>query len=299
MLSGLLGAIFWGLDTVILSIALAPFDLLWFAPVLATALHDLCSAVDLSILMTLKKQWADIRQALTLREGRLVCAAALLGGPVGMCAYVFTVRFLGAPLAAAISSLYPAAGLVISHFVFHTRIRLVQIIGLLLSFGGVCLLSSGSSQIHSLLLGLLAGALCVLGWASEGVLVEHSMQASLDPAAALFLRQSTSSILFALLIVCCPFMWSTLFSMASLCGLSIVLAALCGSASYLFYYRAIEQIGVGRAMPLNASYCVWATVFSSVLADTPVTAFEIICCLMVLYGAFLCARSPVSKTDPD
>ena len=108
MFYGLLGGCLWALDTVLLSIAMAPFELEWTAPLISTGLHDLFSALWMGGLITLKRKWSAIGQALRVRSGRMVMAAALLGGPVGMSGYVFAVQFLGPSLTAGISSFYPA-----------------------------------------------------------------------------------------------------------------------------------------------------------------------------------------------
>ena len=94
MIYGLLGGCLWALDTVLLSIAMAPFELEWTAPLISTGLHDLFSALWMGGLITLKRKWSAIGHALKVRSGRMVMAAALLGGPIGMSGYVFAVQFL-------------------------------------------------------------------------------------------------------------------------------------------------------------------------------------------------------------
>ena len=71
----------------------------------------------------------------------------------------------------------------------------------------------------------------------------------------------------------------------------IALAALFATASYLFYYRAITQIGASKSMALNISYSAWAVIISIVfLGDTnllnPVT---ILCTIAVLVFGILAA----------
>ena len=45
----------------------------------------------------------------------------------------------------------------------------------------------------------------------------------------------------------------------------IALSALCGTASYLCYYKALGKLGTGKAMPLNITYAAWSLPFSYLL----------------------------------
>lgn len=66
-------------------------------------------------------------------------------------------------------------------------------------------------------------------------------------------------------------------------------AAIFATASYLFYYKAISQIGASKSMALNITYSAWAVIFSIVILRNfsllnPVT---IICTIAVLVFAIL------------
>jgi len=67
------------------------------------------------------------------------------------------------------------------------------------------------------------------------------------------------------------------------------LAALAGTASYLFYYKAIGTIGASRGMALNISYSAWAVVFALVLLRTVPSPLQVGCCIVILTGTVLAA----------
>ena len=71
----------------------------------------------------------------------------------------------------------------------------------------------------------------------------------------------------------------------------IALAAFFATMSYLFYYRAISQIGASKSMALNVSYAAWAIVFTVIiLGDTSVlNMWTIGCGLVVLICGVLAA----------
>ena len=75
----------------------------------------------------------------------------------------------------------------------------------------------------------------------------------------------------------------------------IAIAGLFATVSYLFYYKAIAQIGASKAMALNVTYTAWAIVFGVVLSAIQ-GAFQlpggltIVCALVVLVcGVFAAA----------
>lgn len=291
MFSGLLGGCLWALDTVILAIAMHPFALEWSAPLVSTGLHDFFSMLWMSGYITVRQKWKPVQQALRSHSGRMVMLAALLGGPVGMSGYVFSVQYLGASLSAAISSFYPALAALIGHVFFKERLSSRQIFGMALSLGCIALMSYGSqSSASNFGLGILMALCCMGGWALEGVIIQHSMSEDLDNEVCLFLRQTTSAAAFVLLIIPLLSSWSFAWQIASGSWALLLTAAFCGTASYLCYYRAIGRLGASRAMPLNSTYCAWAVGFSFLLEGIVPSLMQIVLCVGILAGAILCAH---------
>ena len=113
---GLLSGILWGLDTVLLGIALKMFSFistqqaLFLAPFVSSFLHDLFSSIWIVIYMMLKKQISNTITATKTRSGKFIMLGAILGGTIGMTGYIFSIKYIGAAYTAIISSLYPAVG---------------------------------------------------------------------------------------------------------------------------------------------------------------------------------------------
>lgn len=114
---GLFSGCLWGLDTVILGIALTMVPFIGTAEALgarapssARALHDVCCALWLLLYMGVRGRLKDTLAALKTRSGKVVILGALLGGPIGMTGYVIAINNIGAGYTAIISSFYPAFG---------------------------------------------------------------------------------------------------------------------------------------------------------------------------------------------
>ena len=295
MLYGILGGCLWALDTVLLSLAMAPFSLEWTAPLISTAFHDLFSAGWMSGYATMTGRWTGIWNALHHKAGRQVLLAALLGGPVGMSGYVFAVHFLGPGLTAAISCFYPACAALIRFVFFKERLRTSQMTGMVLSLTCIALMSTGSMDSPSFGPGLVCAVLCVLGWSLEGVIIQHSMSESVDNGVALFLRQTLSASVFLGVLLPVSGAWRLAASILNVAGMGLVLAALAGTASYLCYYKAIGRIGAVKTMPLNSTYSAWTVLFSFLLEGTVPTVMQVVLCVGIIGGAVLCARESCRK----
>ena len=294
---GISGGILWALDTVILGIALTltPFvsseQAIFLAPFVSTFLHDAFSSVWMLLYTGVTRQFANVWRALKTRSGKFIMLGALLGGPVGMSGYVAAIHFIGPGMTAVISSMYPALGALLSYFFLKEKMKPTQIIGLLLSIGGVIAMgySSADSEISNLPLGFLCAVLCCVGWASEAVICAYGMK---DPFVgsnhALQIRQVTSALVYGLILLPVLGGWSFTASVfpTGAAGL-IALSALCGTASYLCYYRAISQIGPPKAMALNITYSAWSLVFSLLFLHTLPDGKSLLCALVILCGAFL------------
>lgn len=297
MLEGLLSGFFWGLDTVIIGVALAmsPFatteQAVLLAPFVSTFIHDLFSSLWMAIYMGIKKQSKEFLRALKTKGGKYVVLAALVGGPIGMTGYVLSIKYIGAGYTAIISSLYPAVGAFLSYIFLKEKMRIDQMLGLAVSVGGIIVLgyTPGGSPKENLLIGFLFALMCVFGWAAEAVIIAYGLRdAEINDEQALQIRQLTSAIFYGIIIL--PLMkgWGTTLTILPTMTSAIILAsALFGTTSYLFYYKAINKIGATKAMALNVTYSAWSIVFGFLLLSETISTKEIICALVIISGSIV------------
>jgi drug/metabolite transporter (DMT)-like permease len=297
---GLLSGILWGLDTVVLGIALSmgPYvgtaEALAFAAIASSFLHDAFCALWLFAYMGAKRRLGDTLRALRTRSGLVVIAGALLGGPIGMTGYVIAINNIGAAYTAIISAFYPAFGAFLSFVLLKERMSRGQLIALAAALAGVMamgLVSAGDSELANPLIGLLGAALTVVGWGSEAVLCAWGMRDdALDNETALQIRETTSALAYVVAVVPLFGAWGfTASALPSLATGVIGFSGLAGATSYLFYYKGIASIGAARAMALNISYSAWAVVFGFLLQAAVPSAPTVICCVIILAGTVLAA----------
>lgn len=298
MIYGLMSGILWGLDTVLLGIALtmSPFvsteQAIFLAPFVSTFLHDICSSIWMIIYMGLKKQLGKTFKAARTRSGRFIMLGALLGGPVGMTGYLLAIKYIGSSYTAIISSLYPAIGALLSYIFLKEKLKPVAILGLFISISGIFALGyTPGGEVTNLVLGFIFAMLCVVGWASEAVICAYGMKEDeISPEESLQVRQLTSAIVYGFLII--PIIKGIKFTVAILptSAMGIIgLTALAGTASYVFYYKGIHKIGATKAMSLNITYSAWAIIFGLVLLGNDIDLKSIICSIVIMIGSIMAA----------
>ena len=302
MLAGIIAGITWALETIILGVALAmsPFasseQAIMLAPFVSTFIHDAFSAIWAFVYNGVRGKLPDVLAALKTRSGKFVALAAVIGGPVGMTGYVLSVNNMGASIGAVASAVFPAIGAVLAFFFLKEEMQWYRWVFLLLTILGVYGLSySPEINITNFWLGLVGTLMCAFGWGIEAVIVAKSVQ---DPLVtdeiALEIRQTTSALVYGLIILPALGAWpfaGSLFSGTGMLIPTIALAALFATVSYLFYYRAITEIGASKSMALNVSYAAWGIVFTVLLLhDTSVlNPVTIGCALLVLVCGILAA----------
>ena len=293
---GVFSGALWGLDTVILGIALAmaPFAGASQASMASALLHDAICALILFVYMGARGRLGRTLAAIRTRSGKAIALGAILGGPFGITGYLIAINNIGPGYTAIISTFYPAVGTLLAYLFLKERMRPRQILALLVALAAIILIgysSTGSTASGNAVLGIVAALACVLGWGSEAVILAWGMRDDeVDEDSALQIRESTSALVY--LLVVAPIAGVLGFGIRAIPTLGtgvIALAALAGTASYLFYYTAINTVGASRGMALNISYSAWAVIFALLLIGTVPSVLQIVCCMVILVGTVLAA----------
>lgn len=302
---GLVSGIAWGIDTVLIGIVLSMTtffefqEVLLVAPLVSTFLHDTFSAIWMIILLSFKGELRSALAKLKHPPGRIIIIAGALGGPIGMTFYVLSVQYIGASYTAVISSVYPAIGAFFTFIILKDKLGLKNWLGLLMSIGFIVLLSySGNLVVGSnISLGLIFIMICVVSWGLECVVCAYAMRnQGIKAEHALLIRQLTSSVIFCTVVI--PYFIGHSYTVLIISSPSVVMAivvvAIAGTLSYIFYYNAINIIGPVKAMAMNITYAAWAIGFESLLLGTVLTLKELVFGIFIICGSII---SVVEKND--
>lgn len=297
--SGIISAVTWGLDTVLMAIVLAmspflPEGAVFLAPFITAFFHDSFSAVWTFIYLAFKRQLGNLFKAMKTKSALFVVLAALMGGPIGMTGYLLAVKLIGPSYTAIISSLYPAVGSILAYIILKEKMNKKAWVGLVFAIIGVSIIGYSSGENGTNIMGFLCALLCVFGWGSECVICAYGMKDDeVSSECALQIRQMTSAIVYGILIV-------PVIGGIGLCfeviRTSVIwwigATALSGTISYLFYYNAIYKIGATRAMGLNITYVVWSIMFDILINGRQIDLITIVCSIMVIGGVYFVAKQP-------
>lgn len=311
MVAGVLAGLTWALETIILGIALAmsPFctteEAIFLAPFVSTFLHDAFSAIWATAYNGVRGKLPNVWKAFKTKSGKFVVLAAVIGGPIGMTGYVMAVNYMGASIGAVASAIFPAIGAVLAYIFLKEKMKWYQWIFLVFTILGVYGLSySPELDIKNFGLGILGAAMCSFGWGIEAVILAKSLT---DPEVtdeyALQIRQTTSAITYGIILLpaislikglgiagAWKFAGGLFASEARWLIPTIAIAAFFATVSYLFYYKAISQIGASKSMALNVTYSAWAIVFTAIMTRTLPGLAVVLCAIVVLVcGIFAAA----------
>jgi drug/metabolite transporter (DMT)-like permease len=302
-----LSGVTWGADGVILGVAftMAPFvgGVATVVPFVMAALHDGLTTGWMLAFNAATGRLKTLPRNLATRPGLVLCAAAVIGGPMAMSGYLFGIKLAGAAYTMAISATYPAVGAVLSRIFLRETVTRRGWAGVALTVIGAIVVSYAppSGDAPYFYLGIALAVVATLGWGIEGVLAIHSMQA-IEPVVAGTLRMATSFVVY--LVVVLPLagglgLFAEAFAHQSIW---VVLgAAAAGAAAYLTYYAANHLIGASRAMPLNSLYAAWAIVFGVIFTGLHPTPQLIAGVAITLVGAIAVVssapRTPEGELD--
>lgn len=302
-ISALGSGIAWSIDTILIGIILAktPFIdtemAIALAPFVSTFLHDSISAVWVSIYNAIRGEFKGVLKAIRSKSGMFIMIAALMAGPLGMTAYMLSIKYIGPAYAASITAFYPALGALLA-FVFLKEPMNIRIwSGIILSIIGVIILGYSPSNMSTtgptFLLGIGFALLTVVGWALESVICAYGMKDDVTPEQALNIRQLTSGVFYAIILM--PILKGYPIVIETVRSFNIVtigITALVGTMSYLFYYNAINIIGAARSTALNITYSMWAIVIQVLFMGMEFNVQLLLGSIIVITGSILVAINP-------
>ena len=305
MITGIFAGIAWAIETVVLGIALGMSQFLstqqaiFLAPFVATFLHDAFSALFMLLYNTFKGNLKNLLKVFKSKNFKWLLLASAVGGPIGMTGYVMAVNYMGASVGAVVSAIYPAIGTAIACVFLKEKVKWYQWVFLLCTLLGVYGLSySPNLDIENFWLGLLGGLMCALGWGVEAVILAKCFK---DPTIkneyALNIRQIVSALIYGILIIPSINGWgftiSIITSETGVLLLTIVIAALSATLSYILYYKTISKIGASKAMALNITYTAWAIFFQLLIFRD----FSILDPLMIISAIVIVVCGVLAATD--
>ena len=261
-LFGILSAVFWALSGLLYNeFPLSEYTALGKV-ISLLFLIDFCSLLVIGI--TLWRKSAVDFQGVFWRPA----LSGVLGGPIGMSAYLLSIHYLTIYYAAPLSSLFPA------QFGFALAIISSSLLAI-----------EVEQEITFNTIGFIFLIICILGWSSEIVISSYTMR-SLSGLQVYFLRLCGSTIGYLLILFILSLKNFSLdilsFNYVQIAGVIIF-----GALSYCCYYQAIYLLKPIKAMALNITYSVWAIGLGYLLYKQPIKPITLLLTLLLSAGVIV------------
>ena len=175
--TGVLSGMTWGLDTVLIGVAMAmsPFVenpvLLIGGTFICSMLHDAYAALWRLVIMGSKCRLKDLIPAIKSKDGLYCALGALFGGPLAMTFYMIAIAKGGAALTATVTACYPLLGSAMAMVILKEKIRLRGWLGLLICILGIIYIgyTPESETNVNVVGGIMLAAVAAIGWPKERV----------------------------------------------------------------------------------------------------------------------------------
>jgi drug/metabolite transporter (DMT)-like permease len=223
-------------------------------------------------LFVLKKSnlLGEFKSVLFSKKGFGIIPAAILAGPFGLIPYAIASA-ISAPVAGALSALYPVVGAVASFLVFKEKLSKLKIVGGVISILGV--IATYQLEKVSLVVYIIA-LIPAFGWGLEAIFGYKLIKDDVNPIVTITIRHIYSGVILGsclLLFMLISGEYSYIgefysgiqFSdMYEVLSTSLIwpifaIGSFIGGASYILWYVSMKYISVAPAMILNISYVLF------------------------------------------
>lgn len=307
LLLGITVGLAWGLDSVLMgkvggSSIFSAFEL---SPLVSAFFHDSFCFIWIALVLLLGKQLKPVFGLLKTKKGKATALAALVGAPIGMSAYLLSIKYATAPYASSISVIYPGVGAILSYLILKEKLSLRAMMGIGISLLGSFMLgfNPSSNVPDTFFMGILFALVAVLGWALEGVIIGFAMKhikgeehVNPTPQQFLCLRYLISMISYGLIVLPLIGGYEVALNVVT-SGTVIAYAgiAILGATTYLCWYKAVDLIGAAMGTALNSTAALWSIIFSAILFGDKITPSLAFWGLVIVIGVFVFAIDPKKK----
>ncbi len=311
ILIGLGSGMLWGFNNLFFAGGYARFsaavmgigDTKWLftliIPLIGAAANDGFAAFSLLIYNGIRGLLKQIFSGFRTKGGRVICAAALLGGPVGQLSYCMGIAMAGSMYALMITALYPIIGCLLSWIFLKQKISARMWIGVVLSVIGAILANYVPlyDPPERFYLGALCSGIAAFSWGAEIVLAVRGME-EIEPDVAITIREIVSGVILVatacFLVKDTALTWNILSQTTFVSAPFFLGAGVAAGLSYAMWYSANRLIGCAKGTATNSTFIVWGVLLNFLWGESPdVSETTLIGCALLLIGVGLVILNPM------
>lgn len=252
---------------------LSVFVVTYMLGALGSAVNNTISAVWCLLVAGVQGKLGDFFRTIKTKPGLVMCAAALIGGPIASTAYVVALQMAGS-IIIPIAALCPAIGAILGRVLYKQELNGRMLLGIGICFGASLMIAStslGSDAPEGLALGLAIGLIAALGWGIEGCVAGYGTS-MIDYQIGIAIRMLVSGL--SNLIILVPIFGLVAGGGLGLSGQLIVQALTDGPSliwfavsgmfamfAYSLWYKGNSMCGAALGMACNGAFSFWGPFF--------------------------------------
>lgn len=247
---------------------LSAFVIVYLLGAMGSAINDTISALWCMGIAGFKGKFVDFLRTLNTKPGRMMIAAAAVGGPIASAAYIIALQMAGS-IVIPITALCPAIGAILARILFKQKLTPRMLVGIAICFVASMMIGStgmSADAPEGLFLGIAIAFIAAFGWGLEGCVAGYGTS-MIDSEIGITIRQTTSGL--GNLIVLVPVMAiiagninlaPSLVFQAVTSGPAIgwfVVSGFFAVFAYSLWYKGNSMCGAALGMACNGAYSFW------------------------------------------
>lgn len=251
---------------------LSAFTVIYLLGALGAAINDTMSAVWAWIMAAIKGKTGDFFRCINSKPGRIMIAAAIIGGPIAGTCYIIALQMAGS-IIIPITALCPAIGAILGRIIFKQELNKRMMAGVVICVSASVLIGSaamGGDTGANVALGMFFAFIAALGWGIEGVIAGYGTSL-IDYEIGIMIRQTVSGLLNLLILVPLMALMAGDISLAP----RLTMQALTSGPAMMFFvvsgffalfafslwYKGNSMCGAALGMACNGAYSFWGPFF--------------------------------------
>jgi len=214
----------------------------------------------------------------------------LLNSAIPFACFAFALLSITTGLSAILNATVPLFGAVVAWVWLKDRPTGSRIVGLVIGFAGIAVLTGGKASFKPDAVSGIAPAwavlACLLATLCYGIAASFTKRYLSGLPSMVTATGSQLGAVFGLALPAL-WLWPASAPGATAWSAIVALGVLCTGVAYIIYFRLIEQAGPARALTVTFLIPVFALIYGALLLGEAITPLMIGCGLVIICGTAL------------
>lgn len=269
ILIAIFSGVLWAIDSLMMSNTVESNHNLFFNVLFIAFLHDVFFTLYSIIYLNRKGNiqynlYNHLNLIKSLEKKYLLVILGVMCGPIATVCYLLSIDYGNISQTSIISTTYPIFTFLLAIVFLKEKVNYKKLIGFIIIMASIININF-NKNIEVSYMSLILVIISAMCWGGESVIASYIFKEKMSYDIVLSIRQIFSTIGYIVII---SLTYSQIKIIPTADILSILLSALFGFVSYLFYYRSIYKLGSIVATSFNMCYSLWIVIYVSMLSKS-------------------------------